>query len=83
MIYTKYIQKIDGGAGDMERKKQRVFKIEDELWERFTEVCRRKDLTASQMIRHLIRHLIEIEQGYLDGVKPRRPRGRRTKRKGG
>ena len=37
--------------------------IETELWDRFRKVCKRQDLTASQVIRRFIRDTVENESG--------------------
>ena len=68
----------------MGRIRQRAFKVDDELWGQFIEVCRKKDLSASQMIRQLIRHLIEIERDRDDLTARDTPeRWDRTGRAGG
>ena len=43
----------------MRREKQRVFRLDDETWERFVRVCRDQDLSASQVLRRLVREFLE------------------------
>lgn len=60
----------------MRKGKQRAFRMDNELWERFAQICERQDMTASQMIRRLIRETIERET---DPPKPRDPKGKKRR----
>ena len=66
----------------MKRKRQRVFKIDDELWGQFEEFCQRRDISRSQQIRWLIRDLLRSEGGFTGDKPPNKPTRRREKRKG-
>ena len=43
----------------MRREKQRVFQLDDETWGRFVRACRDQDLSASQVLRRLVREFLE------------------------
>ena len=47
----------------MEREKKVTIMMEADVWEKFKQACRKKDLTASQMVRRMVRDLIEKEPG--------------------
>lgn len=66
----------------MKRIRQRVFKVDDELWGQFSEFCRRRDITRSQQIRWLIRDLLRSEGRCLGGEPPGEPKRGRSGRKG-
>ena len=47
----------------MEEVTKATIMIETELWDRFRKVCKRQDLTASQVIRRFIRDTVQSESG--------------------
>ena len=57
---------------EMMRKEKRVTIIMDaDIWEKFKQACREKDLTASQMVRRMVKDLINNEPGPIEVVPPR------------
>jgi len=81
-VYNKDITGKYKGGLTMGRGKHRTFRVDDETWDRFRGICERKDLTASQMIRGMIRDLIKSEGGLAGNKAPNKPTRRRGKRKG-
>ena len=65
------------------RKEVKInLRIDEEAWERFKQIARREDLSASQMIRAFIRGKLSEESATVDPEPPERPRGKGSKRKG-
>ena len=62
----------------MKPKRQRAIKVDDELWEQFEEFCRSRDMSRSQMIRWMIRDLINSEGGSVGDKPPPSRKGRRS-----
>ena len=69
-VYNKDITGKYKGGLTMGRGKHRTFRVDDQTWDRFKEICQEQDLTASQMIRKLIRDLIGSETGSVGSKAP-------------
>ena len=57
--------------------------IDRETWERFKELARSEDLSASQMIRGFIRGKVSEVTGAVDPEPSGKAKGRRSRRKEG
>lgn len=57
-------------------------RIDREVWQRFRQLAKREDLSASQKIRRFIREELSRDPDSTDPGPSDKPRGRRSRRKG-
>ncbi len=83
MGYNWGINPVVEEGVEMRKEVKINLRIDKAEWERFKQIARREDLSASQMIRRCVRRILSRDQGPGDPKIQEDPRVRRGRRKEG